>query len=82
LLSRGGGHYSKPRKSERAIAEEIGVSESTVLRARRKSTTSHEAVAKRTGKDGKRGKCRRKGRSAGDNKRITKRTPPPVLTGL
>ena len=41
-----------PEKSSRAIAEEIGVSESTVRRAR-ESTASHDAVGKRTGKDGK-----------------------------
>jgi len=39
-----------PKKSDRAIAAEIGVSDTTVLRAR-KATASHEAV--RTGRDGK-----------------------------
>jgi transposase len=41
-----------PEKSSRAIAEEIGVSASTIDRAR-KATASNEAVAKRTGRDGK-----------------------------
>lgn len=42
-----------PEKSDRAIAAEIGVSDTTVLRARKKATASHEAVEKRTGRDGK-----------------------------
>jgi DNA-binding transcriptional MocR family regulator len=41
-----------PRKSDRAIAREIGVSDTTVLRARR-ATASHEAVEPRIGRDGK-----------------------------
>jgi hypothetical protein len=43
---------ASPDKSDRAIAQEIGVGRETVRRAR-KSTAPHEAVAKRTGKDGK-----------------------------
>jgi hypothetical protein len=43
-----------PHKSNRAIADEIGVDEKTVRKARRKSTTAdRSAVGKRTGKDGK-----------------------------
>jgi hypothetical protein len=41
-----------PEMSDRAIAAEIGVGPETVRRAR-KSTASHEAVGKRTGRDGK-----------------------------
>jgi DNA-binding MarR family transcriptional regulator len=41
-----------PEKSSRKIAEEIGVSEPTVRRAR-KSTASCDAVEKRVGRDGK-----------------------------
>lgn len=41
-----------PKKSDRAIAREIGVSDTTVLRARR-ATASHEAVDSRVGRDGK-----------------------------
>jgi len=41
---------ANPEKSDRVIGDEIGVSDSTVLRARRKSTASHEAVQKRIGK--------------------------------
>ena len=41
-----------PEKSDRAIAEEIGVSDRTVNRAR-KSTATNVAVEKRTGMDGK-----------------------------
>jgi hypothetical protein len=40
------------QKSDRAIAAEIGVGPETVRRAP-KSTASHEAVEKGTGKDGK-----------------------------
>jgi len=43
---------ANPEKSDRAIAEEIGVSRATVDRAR-KATGSNEPVEKRTGKDGK-----------------------------
>jgi hypothetical protein len=43
---------ANPQKSNRAIADEVGVSEPTVRRAR-KPTASHDAVAKRVGKDGK-----------------------------
>ena len=42
-----------PEKSNRAIAEETGVSEPTVRRAR-KSPASNDAPEKRVGKDGKR----------------------------
>lgn len=41
-----------PGKSNRAIADEIGVSEPTIRRAR-KSGASHDAPEKHTGKDGK-----------------------------
>jgi DNA-binding transcriptional MocR family regulator len=41
-----------PAKSDRAIAEEIGVSDKTVAKAR-KATADQSAVEKRTGKDGK-----------------------------
>jgi hypothetical protein len=43
-----------PNKSNRAIAEEIGVSEPTVRRARKATASSDDAVAKkRVGRDGK-----------------------------
>ena len=42
---------ANPDKSDRAIAEEIGVSDKTVGKAR-KSTAEYSAVKKRTGKDG------------------------------
>lgn len=48
-----------PGKSDRAIAEEIGVSDQTVGRARRRTATP-VAVTKRTGKDGKRRKMPRR----------------------
>ena len=41
-----------PGKSDRAIAEELGVSDRTVNRARA-STATNDAVGKRTGRDGK-----------------------------
>jgi hypothetical protein len=43
---------ANPEKSDRAIAQEIGVSDKTVAKAR-KRTADQSAVAKRTGKDGK-----------------------------
>jgi hypothetical protein len=42
-----------PDKSNVVIAEEIGVSEPTVRRARKKTTSSHDEAEKRVGKDGK-----------------------------
>lgn len=43
-----------PEKSDRAIADEIGVGNATVSRARRdQSTVSRDAVQKRTGRDGR-----------------------------
>jgi hypothetical protein len=57
-----------PDKSDRAIAEDIGVSDTTVLRARR-TTASKEAVEKRTGKDGK---ARRQPKKSMTAKRPTK----------
>jgi hypothetical protein len=42
-----------PEKSNVVLAEELGVGEATVRRARKKSTSSHDEVEKRTGKDGK-----------------------------
>jgi hypothetical protein len=44
---------ASPDKSDRAIAEEIGVGSNTVRRARQKATAPCGAVEKRTGKDGK-----------------------------
>ena len=44
-----------PEKSDRAIAAEIGVSDKTVGKAR-KRTADQSAVAKRTGRDGKKRK--------------------------
>ena len=44
---------NNPTKSDRSIAEEIGVSTPTVSRARKKSTVTNVTVEKRTGKDGK-----------------------------
>ncbi|WP_143279315.1 hypothetical protein [Bradyrhizobium ottawaense] len=46
-----------PRKSDRAIAEEIGGSNRSVNRARH-STGTQDPVAKRVGKDGKHGRSR------------------------
>jgi hypothetical protein len=43
---------ANPKLSDRAIAAKAGVSDSTVLRARR-LTASSEAVEKRIGRDGK-----------------------------
>ena len=43
---------ANPKKSDRAIAAEIGVSDTTVLRARRRAA-SNEAPEKRKGRDGK-----------------------------
>lgn len=43
---------ANPKKSDRAIAEEIGVSDRTINRAR-KTTATNVAVEARTGKDGK-----------------------------
>jgi hypothetical protein len=43
---------ANPEKSDRAIAEEIGVSHTTVQKAR-KATGNNVPVAKRVGKDGK-----------------------------
>jgi hypothetical protein len=42
-----------PNKSDRAIADELGVGHQTVARARKKSTGPDGPVQKRTGKDGK-----------------------------
>lgn len=42
-----------PKKSDRAIAAEIGVSNQTVSRARKKSVVTNVTPEKRTGKDGK-----------------------------
>jgi hypothetical protein len=47
---------ANPERSDRAIAEEIGVSDTTVFRARKKTTASCEAVEARTGRDGKKRK--------------------------
>lgn len=47
---------ANPEKSDRAIAEEIGVNKDTVAKARRKSTGRTQPVEKRTGKDGKKRK--------------------------
>ena len=44
---------ANPEKSDRAIAEEVGVSHQTVMRERKKTTGPHGPVGKRTGKDGK-----------------------------
>jgi hypothetical protein len=44
---------ANPGKSDRAIAEDIGVSPKTVSKARRSTTVEHSTVAKRTGKDGR-----------------------------
>ena len=44
---------ANPRKSDRAIAEETGVSDWTVRHARKKSGARDHAPEKRTGKDGK-----------------------------
>lgn len=44
---------ANPEKSDRAIADDIGVSNQTVRRARAKSTVTNVTVEKRTGKDGK-----------------------------
>jgi hypothetical protein len=43
--------HANPQKSDRAIAEELGVGHATVSRAR--ATVSSETVEKRVGKDGK-----------------------------
>jgi hypothetical protein len=48
---------ANPAKSDRAIAEEIGVGKDTVSRARKKTTVAHAPVAKRTGKDGRKRTC-------------------------
>jgi hypothetical protein len=42
-----------PEMSDRAIAEDVGVSDRTDKRARNKSTATDDAVEKRTGRDGK-----------------------------
>src|SRR6266550_529556 len=42
-----------PEKSDRAIADELGIDHKTVGRARRKSTGDNAPVGKRVGKDGK-----------------------------
>jgi len=47
---------ANPDKSDRAIADEIGVSNQTVRRARKKSTVTGVTVATRTGRDGKKRK--------------------------
>jgi transposase-like protein len=47
---------ANPEKSDRVIAEELGINHNTVNRARKKTTVSHETVEKRTGKDGKKRK--------------------------
>jgi hypothetical protein len=44
---------ANPEKSDRAIAEEIGVHHSTVNEARKRSTAGNPTVEKRTGRDGK-----------------------------
>jgi hypothetical protein len=44
---------ANPEKSDRAIAEEIGVSQPTVSRARKRSVDTDVSTEKRTGKDGK-----------------------------
>jgi transposase-like protein len=44
---------ASPDKSNRMISEETGIPEPTVRRARNKSGASHDAPAKRTGRDGK-----------------------------
>lgn len=44
---------ANPGKSDRAIADNIGVSQPTVSRARKRSTDTNVSVDKRTGKDGK-----------------------------
>lgn len=47
------GIAANPRKSDRAIAAELGVGNATVSRARRRSTVSDGTVGKRVGRDGK-----------------------------
>lgn len=44
---------ANPQKSDRAIAEEIGVGNATVSRVRREATVSNDTVEKRVGLDGK-----------------------------
>lgn len=44
---------ANPEKSDRAIADELGVGHATVSRARKKATVSGDTVGKRVGKDGK-----------------------------
>jgi hypothetical protein len=44
---------ANPEKSNRSIADDIGVSEFTVRKARKKSTSSKDEVEKRIGRDGK-----------------------------
>ena len=44
---------ANPAMSDRAIAEEIGVGNATVSRARRRSTVSDDTVGARTGRDGR-----------------------------
>jgi len=44
---------ANPEKSDRAIADDIGVSHQTVMRERKKATGPHGPVEKRVGKDGK-----------------------------
>jgi hypothetical protein len=48
---------ANPEKSDRAIAEEIGVSQPTVSRARKRSVDTDVSTEKRTGKDGKKYKA-------------------------
>jgi hypothetical protein len=48
---------ANPEKSDRAIAEEIGVSQPTVSRARKRAVDTDVSTEKRTGKDGKKYKA-------------------------
>jgi hypothetical protein len=50
---------ANPDKSDRAIAADLGVSQPTVSRARRKSVDTNVSTGKRTGKDGKKYKARK-----------------------
>src|SRR5690242_17274979 len=49
---------NNPEKSDRALAAEIGVSQPTVLRARRKLADTNVSVEKRIGLDGKQRKAK------------------------
>ena len=69
---------ANPEKSDRMIAEEIGVAGETVRRARLKSGAANEAPQKRVGKDGKHYSATK----TGGTKSKTRKSKPEIKSGV